>query len=192
MKRDIILNTALRMFAEKGFAGTSTAALAKEAKVAEGTIFRHFVDKEAIFSEILSILHQKICQEFEASVTAANPETGLDTIAFAVSDFMGFIAENRDYLSIFFCEAPTRYIEQKSVVFTEISKIYEYINSFFATQLKRGMADGSVRNDVNIETSTVLMTCSVIGLARARHFGLVSMDNVYVEQLVDNIARSLK
>ncbi len=192
MKREIILRTALRMFADKGFAATSSAALAKEAKVAEGTIFRHFTGKEAIFSEILANLHQKVRSEFEASVEAEHPESGLAAIKFAIADFMDFADANRDYMSIFFCEAPTRYIEQQSEVFVEISKIYEYINGFFAGQIKRGQDDGSIRDGVDIDVMPALITCSVIGLARARHFGLADKSRLFIGQFVENTERILK
>ena len=49
MKRDAILRTAARLFAERGFSNTPTILLAQEAGVAEGTIFRHFKTKDEIF-----------------------------------------------------------------------------------------------------------------------------------------------
>ncbi|MDP4107839.1 MAG: helix-turn-helix domain-containing protein, partial [Bacillota bacterium] len=41
-KQQKIVETAIQMFADKGYASTSTAEIAKAAGVAEGTIFRHF------------------------------------------------------------------------------------------------------------------------------------------------------
>lgn len=49
-----ILAAALDLFAEKGFAGTSTAAIAKRAGVAEKTIFANFETKERLFGQILN------------------------------------------------------------------------------------------------------------------------------------------
>ena len=46
--RTRILQAAQRLFAAKGFEGTTTRYLAQIAGVAEGTLFRHFANKKAI------------------------------------------------------------------------------------------------------------------------------------------------
>lgn len=43
--RTRILNAAQRLFAQKGYNGTTTKDLAQAASVAEGTLFRHFANK---------------------------------------------------------------------------------------------------------------------------------------------------
>ncbi len=52
LTRTRILQAAQRLFARKGYNGTTTKDLAQEAKVAEGTIFRHFANKKAILVEL--------------------------------------------------------------------------------------------------------------------------------------------
>jgi AcrR family transcriptional regulator len=49
-----ILAAALELFAERGYAATSTATIAKRAGVAEKTIFANFATKERLFAEILN------------------------------------------------------------------------------------------------------------------------------------------
>lgn len=49
-----ILAAALELFAERGYAATSTAAIAKRAGVAEKTIFANFATKERLFEQILN------------------------------------------------------------------------------------------------------------------------------------------
>ncbi|MDD3246000.1 MAG: TetR/AcrR family transcriptional regulator [Methanosarcina sp.] len=45
-KRTAIIETALKLFTERGFHGTSTAQISKEAGVATGTLFNYFPTKE--------------------------------------------------------------------------------------------------------------------------------------------------
>jgi AcrR family transcriptional regulator len=47
-KREKILETAMRLFVEKGIQGTATSLIAKEAGVATGTLFHHFKTKEEL------------------------------------------------------------------------------------------------------------------------------------------------
>lgn len=48
-----ILAAALELFAERGFAATSTAAIAKRAGVAEKTLFANFGTKDRLFEQVL-------------------------------------------------------------------------------------------------------------------------------------------
>lgn len=47
-KRDAICNAALTLFAEQGIEATTTREIAERADAAEGTIYRHFRDKEEL------------------------------------------------------------------------------------------------------------------------------------------------
>lgn len=51
-KRAIIMDSALRLFAENGFHSTSVAEIAKEAKIAKGLIYNYFDSKETILKTI--------------------------------------------------------------------------------------------------------------------------------------------
>ena len=50
-KREKIFSTALNLFVEHGFHGTPTSKIAKEAGVANGTLFHHFNTKEDLIIE---------------------------------------------------------------------------------------------------------------------------------------------
>lgn len=50
---DRILTAALELFAERGYAGTTTRAIADRAGVNEVTLFRNFGSKEAVFSKAI-------------------------------------------------------------------------------------------------------------------------------------------
>lgn len=45
-----IVQAAVEIFSEKGFAGSSTSEIAQKAGVAEGTIFRHYKTKKSCCS----------------------------------------------------------------------------------------------------------------------------------------------
>ena len=52
-RRRHILDSAVQLFAEKGFSGTTTKEIAAAANVNEATIFRHFATKEQLYVAIL-------------------------------------------------------------------------------------------------------------------------------------------
>lgn len=58
--RQRIINTALKLFNQRGYGNVTTAMLAKETGIAEGNLWYHFRDKAAL----LKVLHEA----FEASI----------------------------------------------------------------------------------------------------------------------------
>lgn len=52
-KQEKIVEVAIRLFAEKGFANTSTAEIAKAADVSEGTIFKHYGTKDQLLLSVV-------------------------------------------------------------------------------------------------------------------------------------------
>lgn len=58
--RDKILESAIRLFAEKGFSGTTTREIAGKAGVNEALIFRYFSTKRDLYS---AIIERKISEE---------------------------------------------------------------------------------------------------------------------------------
>jgi AcrR family transcriptional regulator len=63
-KREAILVAALDLFVERGFHGTAVPEVAERAGVGAGTIYRHFVSKEAL----VNALYQKHKTELSALV----------------------------------------------------------------------------------------------------------------------------
>ncbi len=58
--REKIVETARSLFAEKGFDRTTTAEIAREAGISEGTIYRHFKSKKELLMECVIPVLQKI------------------------------------------------------------------------------------------------------------------------------------
>ncbi|AFM39822.1 transcriptional regulator [Desulfosporosinus acidiphilus SJ4] len=52
-RRQDILQAALKVFSENGYKGSTTAEIARQAGVAEGTIFRHFATKKDLLTAVL-------------------------------------------------------------------------------------------------------------------------------------------
>ena len=51
-KKTAIMNTALKLFTERGFHGTSTAQISKELGVGTGTLFNYFPTKEELINSL--------------------------------------------------------------------------------------------------------------------------------------------
>lgn len=63
-KQSKILQAAIEVFAEKGFAAASTNEIAQRAGVAEGTIFRHYKTKKDLLLSIVAPVMTKLIAPF--------------------------------------------------------------------------------------------------------------------------------
>lgn len=63
-KQRSILRASIKLFAEKGFHASSTAEIAREAGVAEGTIFRHYKSKKDILLAVVAPVLVKFAAPF--------------------------------------------------------------------------------------------------------------------------------
>lgn len=68
--RDKIMRAALELVAEDGFAAATTAAIARRAGVAEGTLYRHFDNKDALFVAVYSRIKESVYDSVMAETDA--------------------------------------------------------------------------------------------------------------------------
>ena len=61
-KQIAILDSALKLFADKGFDAVPTSLIAKEAGVSEGLIFRHFQNKVGLLNAIMQAGKEKVSE----------------------------------------------------------------------------------------------------------------------------------
>jgi AcrR family transcriptional regulator len=97
-RRVAIVKAARRVFAEKGFYGTTTRALAQAAGVSEALLFKHFPNKEALFSAMqLSCVNQQDLERRDR-LLALEPSasTVVMMVHFMVSKIIGWCTSPDD------------------------------------------------------------------------------------------------
>jgi len=100
--RDKILESSLKLFSQKGFLGATTREIAREAGVAEVTLFRHCPSKEVLFEEVIrrySFL--PALKELLPELEQANYEETLLEIA---RRFLEKLGERKDLIRIMLAE----------------------------------------------------------------------------------------
>ncbi len=72
--RRLVLETALRLFAERGFSGTSIRDIAKACGLQGPTIYSHFPSKEHVLAELLRIAHEEHVRRLGAALLDSQPD----------------------------------------------------------------------------------------------------------------------
>lgn len=77
--KERILETALALFAERGYAGTSMSDLAGALGITKGALYRHYAGKEAIFAAIIARMEALDAERAQAfAMPTAVPGSGDD------------------------------------------------------------------------------------------------------------------
>lgn len=141
-KQKIIAEVAIRLFAEKGYANTSTSEIAKEAGVAEGTIFRHYKTKEnLLLALILPFMKESIPTMAENVFQQLSPDNLMrfeDFLKALLINRIQFIQANKEIFQVFVKEL--LYSEQLRneilPIFTE--NVLKRLRSVIDTYKERG------------------------------------------------------
>jgi len=95
-RRQAIVDSAIPLFARKGFAGTTTRELAETAGISEALLFRHFPSKQLLYREILQ---QVGCQGDPAleqlATLPASTATLVGMVRFMVRRFVAGSEQDR-------------------------------------------------------------------------------------------------
>lgn len=104
-KQQKIVESAIQLFAEKGYANTSTSEIAKAAGVAEGTIFRHYGTKDnLLLSVILPFIKESIptmAEDVFKEIMSKEITCFEDFLRALLKNRLNFFKENREIFQIF-------------------------------------------------------------------------------------------
>ncbi|MCT7992780.1 TetR/AcrR family transcriptional regulator [Laspinema olomoucense] len=134
--RTRILNAAQRLFAQKGYNGTTTRDLAQAASVAEGTLFRHFANKKAILVELATEGWIEILTDL---LTELSEMGSYQAVAQVMRRRMLNIHKNADLMRVCFLEAQFHPELRDRIQAEVISKMTDVAEAFFETAMERGI-----------------------------------------------------
>lgn len=158
-KQRRILEAAMKLFSEKGFHASSTSEIAKEAGVAEGTIFRHFKTKKDILLALVVPAFMKFISPFilkDAKQIMEDPSVTTEAILKRLfKNRLELIDKNWDRMRILVQEA-TFHPEIKEAVIEHIARRARTIAEMFVERKKR---EGEFR-----DLPTITITRSVFSM----------------------------
>lgn len=131
-----ILKAAKKLFARRGYDGTTTRDLAQEAGVAEGTIFRHFENKKAILIEVATQGWVEILTDL---LTELSEMASYKAIAQVMRKRMLNLHQNADLLRVCFMEAQFHPDLREQIQSEVIIKMTDVAEAFFETAMDQGI-----------------------------------------------------
>ena len=142
-KREKILEAAIKVFARNGFYQSKVSEIAREAEVADGTIYLYFHNKDDILISLFEEEMTRIIEEMKAVITReADPVRKLEQFAQA---HLGLIKRNKELAEVIQVE-----IRQSSKFMKEYDnkKFAEYLDLISAI-IQDGQDQGVFRPDIH-------------------------------------------
>ncbi|WP_336786281.1 TetR/AcrR family transcriptional regulator [Paenibacillus sp. MMO-177] len=162
-----IVRAASEIFAEKGFAASSTSEIAQRAGVAEGTIFRHYKTKKELLVSIVAPVMAKLVAPFvmrEFYKVLDGKYDSYDQMLRAIlENRLAFLDKHLNVLKIFIQEIPFHPELQEQFEKLILAKVFEKITP----NIRRFQEEGSL---VNWSPYTIirLTVSSLVGYAAIR------------------------
>ena len=154
-REQAILAAAKAVFGTKGLVATTIDDIAAEAEMGTGTLYRYYRSREAIMLTISEQAFEQLHDCFVAA--AAQGTTGLDKLQRAVRAYYQFALDNPAYFRfVVFSESPFT-----TATSEKLQRISTAIYGLMSQLHAQGVADGSIRQDINAHLiANILWACS--------------------------------
>ncbi len=146
-RREQILQTAVNLFSQKGFRGTTTKEIARLSGVSEAMVFRHFATKDALYD---AILDNKACQDgvhrfpWEGNqllMDAMNRKDDFAVFYNIALDALNKHQADEGFMRLLFYSALEEHKLAERFFNEFVLRIYDFIGGYIETR----QADGAIR-----------------------------------------------
>ena len=153
-----ILDTAERLFTEKGYERASLQDIITETGLSKGAIYHHFSSKEDIFYMVCDRIGQRNGQVL-SQVRDAPGLTGLEKLRTIFK-----VSLQPERQAKMFCMMPYL-MDNAKFLATELRSIFtEVVPGFVEPVIRQGIADGSIRADYPEQLAEALLLLSNLWL----------------------------
>jgi AcrR family transcriptional regulator len=154
-----ILAVATRLFASRGFEGTSLGDIAAEVGMRKPSLLYHFESKEALREAVLDHVLARWTETLPRILLAAT--AGEDQFDAVTREIVDFLAADPDRARLIVREALDRPNEFRLQLARHVKPVVENVAGY----VRRGQEHGKLRADVDPEAylfhTTVLLVCGV-------------------------------
>jgi len=164
-----LIETAVRVFSEGSYRGTTTAEIAREAGVSEPTLYRHFASKRDLYFAALDHVWTQARDAWETALAdAPDVLAALDAVGrrhFAVRDCKHQLSE----LWVQALSEATEDPELRKYLRRHLREVHD----FFASLIRRGQEEGVFHADRDVDAEAWLFVSgSILGMV-GRRVGLL-------------------
>jgi AcrR family transcriptional regulator len=123
-RREQLLDVGRRLFAERGFEGTSVEEIAAQAGVSKPVVYEHFGGKEGLYAVVVDREVERLLAMATAILSGANTREKFEAAAVAL---LRYIEDNSDGFRILVRDSPAPGSGTFGSLISDIARQVEYI-----------------------------------------------------------------
>ena len=186
-KSEAILRAAIKVFARSGFFNAKVADVAREAGVADGTVYLYFKNKDDILVSIFNhVMDEALGAGRRQLAEVGDPREKLRRIVHA---HLGLLGRDRDLAVVFQVElrSSTKFMEQFSA-----TKVSEYLD-MIRRVMEEGQQSNAFRKGINTTIAAKVLFGALDEMATNwvlshRRYSLVSTAESVIDLLLNGLA----
>ncbi|MBN2059029.1 MAG: TetR/AcrR family transcriptional regulator [Deltaproteobacteria bacterium] len=180
-KKEAILNSATRLFSEKGFKDTSISEISRATGAAEGTIFYHFKSKEELFLAILKEFKDSIVDEFKHYIEEKDFENGMEMVDNVISFYLYLAGSMEDRFLLLHRHDAYELSKVNPICREYLEEIYNCLVELFERAIILGREDGSIEKDIHPRKTGMIIFAMVDAVVRFNTYSLYDAGALYSE-----------
>ncbi|MCT4543164.1 MAG: TetR/AcrR family transcriptional regulator [Vallitalea sp.] len=165
VRKQEIMETALKLFISKGYEKTSTNDIIEELNLSRGGLYHHFSSKEEILDTAITTLLRSEKERVE-SVISNKKLSAIDKLKIVI----GFDSSSQPMFNNIMALAHTK--DNPTLITTLLKKKLEIITPLFTNIIKQGINEGTFNckyphevSKISIILSTILFTDTIIQMS---------------------------
>ncbi|MFC4639079.1 TetR/AcrR family transcriptional regulator [Deinococcus hohokamensis] len=154
-RREQILDSASRLFSERGYHATSMRDLAGELGMQGGSLYAHISGKEELLIEIVN----QASGQFDSALFTLrdDPRPAAEKLREAMFRHIRVVADNMDSATVFFHE--WKHLSPEA--YARVTSWRDTIDQFYRDLVTQGMAQGAFRADLDPKMTANLILSAV-------------------------------
>lgn len=156
--REKLLNAAALCFAEKGYSGCSISDIAKQAEVAQGTMYVHFKSKEDLFKSMIEGEHTQGAEKARQAASVTPYLNGIISVMTDCIRDVGFPVDHRLWTEILAVAA------RNSSVREAFAARDKAMRKVFVELLQKAAEAGEIDVSLDLDAVSVWLYALVDGL----------------------------
>ena len=142
-KEDKILESAINLFSKKGFSAATTSEIAKDAGVAEGTVFRYYKTKKhlliRVLSRLIEVMSYELIENPAGKILKENTDKDdRDILKMLLSDRLEMFNKYWDIIQVIITEIQFHEDIRDSFFKNVVFKIKDVLTEFIESGIAKG------------------------------------------------------
>lgn len=184
--RDTLVEKAMEIFRDHGFAGTSTQMLVEGLGVNRFSLYSEFENKQKLFEAALEKYNQTVTEQNFGPLEA--PDAGIKEIRLLLEFFASAIDGPAAGRGCLLCNTAIEFGPEDPTGQNFVEKYFDRLSKAFYKALTNAFAKGEIRNSISLKKEADCLTALSLGLfvmirAKAPQRIIINATEVALEHL---------